>query len=98
MPSYRVTLVVGLLRPATDPAQVLPTAASAARERAKVEANDLAVVGGEARATVRYLADTDETAVDVAAAVAERVRGLAEVGAVRVTRRSGTRWVPVAAV
>ncbi len=98
MPSYRMSLVIGLLRPGTDPAAVLPSAASAARERTRVEAHDLAVVGGEARATLRYLADEDDTAVEIAAAVAERMRGLATVEAVRVTRRSGTRWVRVATV
>jgi len=94
MPSYRVTLTIGLLRPGVQPQQVLPAAAGAAAELTRVEARDLAVVAGEARITVRYLADHDEMARDVAGRVAGEVTGLAGVSRTAITRREGTRWVP----
>jgi hypothetical protein len=95
VPSYRVTLVVGLLHPGTDPAAVLPAAADAARALARVEAHDLAVVAGEARVHVRYLALGDAGARRVGHRVVERVRDLAEVRRTTVARRDGPRWVPV---
>lgn len=95
MPSYRVTLVVGLLRPGTDPADVLPAAVDAARRRAQVEASDVGVVRGEARITVRFLETDDAAARVVARDVAAHAGGLAEVGDPRVTRRWGARWFPL---
>ncbi|RMI13058.1 hypothetical protein [Cellulomonas triticagri] len=95
MPSYRVTLVVGLLHPGTDPVAVLPAAADAARTLTKVEAQDLAVVAGEARVLVRFLALGDRGAVTVGRRVADRVRDLAEVRRATVARRDGNRWTPV---
>ena len=44
MPSYRVTLAVGLLHPGADPEAVLPAAAAAARALTTVEAYDVGVV------------------------------------------------------
>lgn len=95
MPSYRVTLVVGVLHPGVDPAAVLPAAGDAARELTKVEAQDVAVVAGEARVVVRYLALGDPGAQTVARRVRERVGGLAEVRRAAVDRRAGARWLPV---
>ncbi|MBD5785103.1 hypothetical protein IF650_02815 [Cellulosimicrobium terreum] len=94
MPSYRVSLAVGLLRPGVDPESVLPAAAAAARARTTVEAHDVGVVRGEARITVRFLADTDATAHDVADAVEAGVRSLAATSGGRLTRRWGGRWYP----
>lgn len=95
MPSYRVTLAVGVLHPGTDPAAVLPAAAAAARQLAKVEAQDVAVVAGEARVVVRFLALGDPGAERVGRRVLDRVRELAEVGRATVARRDGPRWVPL---
>lgn len=95
MPSYRVTLTVGPLRPGVHPEQVLPAATGAAAELATVEFSDVAVVAGEARITVRYLADDDGLAEDVAGRVAGQVTGLAQVSSVVVTRRWGNRWRPL---
>lgn len=94
MPSYRVTLAVGLLRPGADPEAVLPTAAAAARALTTVEAYDVGVVRGEARVTVRFLADTDAAAHTVADAVEAGVRALAATSGGRLTRRWGARWHP----
>lgn len=95
MTSYRVTLAVGLLHPGTDPAAVLPAAADAARAVTKVEAQDVAVVAGEARVVVRYLATDDDAAARIGRRVRDRVRSLAEVPRATVSRRSGPRWLPV---
>lgn len=95
MTSYRAVLVVGLLRPGADPADVLPAAAEAARAVTKVEARDLAVVAGEARVVVRYLASDDASARRIGDRVHARVRGLAEVDRLAVDRRDGPRWHPV---
>ncbi|ARU51059.1 hypothetical protein CBR64_05710 [Cellulosimicrobium cellulans] len=94
MPSYRVTLAVGLLRPGADPEAVLPAAAAAARDLTTVEAYDVGVVRGEARVTVRFLADTDAAAHDVADAVEAGVRAHAATSGGRLTRRWGARWHP----
>lgn len=95
MPSYRVILVVGRLLPGVRPEQVLPAAADAAAELTRVEARDLAVVSGEPRITVRFLADDDAGAFQVAGRVVGEVTGLAAVPRSVVTRREGTRWIPV---
>ncbi|MGN0110474.1 MAG: hypothetical protein ACI38P_02380, partial [Cellulosimicrobium funkei] len=89
MPSYRVTLAVGLLHPGADPEAVLPAAAAAARALTTVEAYDVGVVRGEARVTVRFLADTDASAHGVADAVEAGVRAHAATSGGRLTRRWG---------
>lgn len=95
MPSYRVTLTVGLLRPGTRPEAVLPAAADAAAELATVEHKDVSVVSGEARITVRYLVADDDAARDVAGRVVGQVTCLAAVPKAVVTRRWGNRWHPL---
>lgn len=95
MTSYRVVLVVGLLEPGVDPADVLPAAAAAALAVTKVEARDVAVVAGDARVVVRYLASDDPAARRIGDRVLARVRELAQVGRATVDRRDGPRWVPV---
>lgn len=95
MPSYRVTLTVGMLRPGTDPAALLPAAADEAAEHTQVEASDVAVVAGEARITVRFLADDDRAASRIGHEVVMRVDELAELTKPRLTRRYGGRWYPL---
>ena len=95
MPSYRVSLVPGMLHLGVDPATVLPAAADAAREHTTVEAGTVEVVRGRPRVTVRYEAPDDQTASDVGQAVVARVGELVVVETSRVTRRSGNRWYPM---
>ena len=95
MPSFRVTLVVGRLRPGTAPQDVLPEAARSARELTTVEAYDVGVVGGEARVTVRFTAADDVEAQRVAGRVHTTVAALAQVTQPRLTRRWGPRWETV---
>lgn len=52
MPSFRVTMTVGALRPGVPADRVLPSAADAAAELTTVEASSVNVVRGEARLTV----------------------------------------------
>ena len=92
MPSYRISLTIGLLRPGVEPAAVLPAAAAAARERTIVESYDVAVVRGEARVTVRFTADHSDDALDIARRVRATVTTLAEVSAPSLSRRYGARW------
>ena len=95
MPSYRVTSVVGLLRPGVRPETVLPAAVAAGAELTTVESSDISVVAGQARVTVRFTADDNLVAARVADHVCATAGALAELGAVALTRRYGNRWYPV---
>ena len=92
MPTYRIALAVGRLSPGVAPEAVLPAAVDAARVRVTVEAYDVTVVRGEARVTVRYTADDNGQAVDVARRVRAVVSGLADVSSPALSRRYGPRW------
>jgi len=95
VPSYRITMTVGALRPGADPAAVLPSAAAEAARVATLEANDLQVVRGEPRLTVRYTAEDDAAAERVAAAVRARTAELVEVVRGSITRRDGGDWTRI---
>ena len=97
MPSFRVTVTIGALRPGVEPESVLPFAADAAARSAVVEASDLAVVRGAARIVVRYTADDVGAGWQVGADVVRRLRVVAEPGTWTVTVRDGGRWYPVSA-
>lgn len=95
MTSYRIALGVGLLRPGILPDDVLPAAADAARTTTTVESYDVAIVRGQARINVRFLADSNEEAAVVARRVHGAVRALAAVTGPDLARRYGPRWHPV---
>jgi ABC-type tungstate transport system substrate-binding protein len=95
MPSYRVTIAIGALQRGVRPDAVLPAAAAAAAERTVVEASDLAVVAGTARATVRFTADDGAAALAVGGHVVEQTRVLADPVSWLVTERVKGRWLPV---
>lgn len=96
MTSYRLSLILGLLHRGTSPEAVLPAAAAAARDLTEVEAYDLGIVSGEARITVRYLAEDDDKAAEVARAVHAAASTLVEVNGAVLVRRYGPKWHPVA--
>ncbi|MFC0681679.1 hypothetical protein ACFFGH_27935 [Lysobacter korlensis] len=96
MPSFRVQLEIGALRPGVAPDRVLSAAADAAAEFAEVEASDLAVVAGAPRAIVRFAIDDPELADQVASQVVTRTAALAEVRRWSLTRRERGQWVPAA--
>ncbi|WP_104167236.1 hypothetical protein [Cryobacterium sp. N22] len=95
MPSYRVTMTIGALQPGVRPDAVLPAAAAAAAERTTVEASDLAVVAGSARATVRFIADDGDAALKVGDHVVAQTRLVAVPVTWLVTERVKGRWLPV---
>ncbi|UAJ78438.1 hypothetical protein IT072_14370 [Leifsonia sp. ZF2019] len=92
MPSYRVIVSVGALRPGVSPQAVEPAAAAAAGERTVVEASSVDIVAREARLTVRFVADTAAEAVSIAEHTVERIAALAEPTSWRLTERVGGRW------
>ena len=92
MPSYRVRVAVGVLRPGVSAPYVLPQAVAVASAQTEVEAHDVEVVRGEACVTVRYAADDDQTARRIGWAVLARLDELAEISGRSVTRRYGQRW------
>lgn len=92
MPSYRVTMTMGAVRPGVNPGDILPSAASAARELTTVEASDIAVVAGQARIIVRFMAEDADVALQLGEHVANSVERLATVAAYSVTERVGNRW------
>ena len=85
-------MVVSLLRPGVDPADVLPAAAGAARAHAAVEASELTIRQGRPVLTVRFESADDLAASHVGRAVADRVDTMVDVEVSRVTRRYGARW------
>ncbi len=95
MPSFRIEMSIGALRPGVSPDTVLPTAAAAAAELTTVEASDLAVVAGSARATVRFSADDPAAALRIGRAVLDATHGVAEPLSWRVTERVKARWLPI---
>lgn len=95
MPSYRITVTIGALRPGVEPPSVLPAAARAAAELTTVEASDLGIVSGMPRITVRFTADDAETAQSIAAHVVSVVSTLAEPLAATMTERVKGRWYVV---
>jgi hypothetical protein len=95
VPSYRITMTVGALRPGTDPAAVLPAAATEAARIATLEANDIQVIRGEPRLTVRFTAEDDPAAERIAAAVRARTAELVDVPRASITRRDGGAWTRI---
>ena len=95
MPSYRVTMTIGALQPGVRPDAVLPAAAAAAADLTTVEASDLAVVAGSARATVRFTADDGDLALAIGEHVVATTRQVAVPATWLVTERVKGRWLPV---
>lgn len=95
MPSFRVTMTIGALRPGVAPEQVLPLASAAAAQLTTVEASEVAVVSGAARLTVRFTADDAELALQIGRHVVEKTGTVAEARAFAVTERVRGRWFPV---
>jgi hypothetical protein len=95
VPSYRITMTVGALRPGADPSAVLPAAADEAARLATLEAKDIQVVRGEPRLTVRFTADDDRAAERIAAAIRLRAADLVHVLHGTITRRDGGTWTRI---
>jgi hypothetical protein len=74
----------------------VPSAASAVAELTTVEAQDVAVVSGGPRVTVRFTGEDESDALAIARHAVEQTRTRAEVVSWLVTKRVGGRWYPVA--
>ncbi|MEY9851325.1 hypothetical protein ACFQ9V_07260 [Leifsonia sp. NPDC056665] len=92
MPSFRVIIPVGLLRPDVAPTEIEPAAAAAVAELTTVEASSVDVVSREARITVRFTADGAHDALRVAQHAVAVLGSLADTGDWRLTERVGGRW------
>ena len=57
-----------------------------------VEASSVDVVAGEARITVRFMADTVDEAIAIAEHTVEAVDRCAQTGTWQLTQRVGGRW------
>jgi hypothetical protein len=95
MPDFRVTMIIGALKPGVPPTAVLPAAKAAAGELTMVEASDLAVVSGKARVTIRFEADDGDLATQISEHVVAVTDTVADVDGYRVTERVRGRWYNV---
>jgi hypothetical protein len=92
VPSFRVTMTLGALRPGVAPEQVQPRAEDAAREVAVLESSQVDVVRGEARLTVRFTVEDAELALQVARHVATTTGDVVQTRVVAITERDGGAW------
>jgi hypothetical protein len=95
MPDFRVTMTMGAVRAGVAPSAVLPTAEAAASDLTLVEAADLAIVAGAARVTIRFEAEDDEFAGQIADHIVSVTDRAAVVEGYRVTVRVKGRWFAV---
>ena len=97
VPSYRLELEIGDLRPGKTPNQVMEAAVSSLGHH--VDATDIAVIDGTARILVRFTVPVSNAAgEDTAAQVATRhtreaVEHIASTGRYRLLRRSRGSWL-----
>lgn len=101
MPSFRATIQITGLRPGHAPEEVMGMAVAAVAAAHVVEANQLDIVAGVPRITVRFMVEASEfdaenlLARNAAAAMAHGVNTVATTGAVRTARRSAGKWLPL---
>ena len=100
MPSFRLELEIGSLRPGHDPNEVMDTAI-ASLAGFHVDATDIAVTAGTPRVLLRFtVTDSSETDENQAARLAavharDAVDEVADTGQLWVLRRRGGRWLPL---
>lgn len=103
MPSFRLELEIGELRPGCAPNAVMD-AARAALSAHHIDSSDIAVSHGTPRILVRFtVPDSSEDDEDLAARLAavrarDAVVGVAGTGQLWVMRRRGGRWLPLGQV
>lgn len=85
-------MTIGMLRAGVAPDRVLPTATDAAAGLAVVEGSRVDVVRGRPRLTVRFTADDDELAEQIAEHVVGVTDRVAEAGSWTITRRVHGEW------
>lgn len=101
MPSFRATLTINGLRPGNAPEAVMSTAVAALSSMHLVEANQLDIVGGVPRITLRFTVDPSQDDVenrqarDAGASMRHAIETVAVTGGLRVLRRSKGKWIPL---
>ena len=101
MPSFRATLQITGLRPGNAPEAVMDMAVAVVGSAHVVEANQLDIVAGIPRITIRFMVEASEYdaenqfARSTAAALAQGVNEVATTGALRCYRRSAGKWLTV---
>ena len=98
MPSYRATLFVEQMAPGSEPESTLPTAVSAVNSLAKAEHYEVRLVDRRGALVVRFAAEDDRRAGGVAIAMADAVATIAVTGGLRLERRAGSLWRPIAPI
>ncbi|MDJ0311696.1 hypothetical protein [Arthrobacter sp. H35-D1] len=99
MPSFRATLQITGLRPGHAPEEVMDMAVSAVGAAHVVEANQLDIVAGTPRITVRFMVEASEydaenqQARNAAVSMAHGVNTVANTGALGTFRRSAGKWL-----
>ncbi|PQZ86701.1 hypothetical protein CQ018_18655 [Arthrobacter sp. MYb227] len=99
MPSYRAQLNIMGLRPGHAPEAVMKVAVASLAEHHHVDANQLDVVAGIPRITVRYTVEDDgqpdAQAIESAALMRAAVEGVSVSEKLVVLRRTKGRWTIV---
>lgn len=97
MPSYRAQLNIMGLRPGHAPQAVMDTAVASLAERHHVDANQLDVIAGVPRITVRYTVEDDGQpdvhGIESAALMRAAVERVAITEKLVLLRRTKGRWV-----
>ncbi|WP_207345554.1 hypothetical protein [Arthrobacter sp. E3] len=99
MPSFRATIQITGLRPGHAPEEVMDMAVFTVGAAHVVEANQLDVVAGVPRITVRFMVEASEydaenqQARNAAASMAHGVNTVAVSGMLRLFRRSAGKWL-----
>ncbi len=100
MPSFRLELEIGDLRPGRSPEEVMAAARSALGDH-HIDATDVAVTGGTPRIRLRFTvpdsSEVEENATARLAAVRTRdaVQLVAGTAGLWIQRRRGGRWLPL---
>ncbi|WP_104087179.1 hypothetical protein [Arthrobacter sp. GMC3] len=101
MPSFRATIQITGLRPGHAPEEVMDMAVAAVGAAHVVEANQLDIVSGVPRITVRFMVEATEydaenqSARNAAVSMAHGINTVATTGALRIARRSAGKWLPL---
>ena len=101
MPSFRAQLEILALHPGQRPEAVMDTAVAVLGSLHLVEANQLDIVAGIPRITLRFLVDPADweaesrQATRAALSMRHAVSEVADVGRLRILRRRRGRWEPV---
>ncbi|MER1996827.1 MAG: hypothetical protein ABTA24_10080 [Arthrobacter sp.] len=101
MPSFRVQLSILGLRPGNQPEGVMDAAVEALEASHHVEANQLDIVSGVPRITLRFMVPPNEYEVENSQArraamnMRHAVEQVARCEQLRVLRRQRGRWLPL---